>query len=153
MRDASAAEDVVHDCYCRLLARADVYDLPRDGTKLLYRSIANACINRFQRQRRMVSLDVSDGDGQPISASIAPTYLELPEGAMMRSELEQAIEQGMERLSPMQRAALQLRILDHSTQEIADMLGLTVTNAGVLIHRARQTLAVVLAPHLGGKIE
>ena len=49
IRDHAAAEDVAHDCYCRLLRRADIYDLPRDGTKLLYRAITNACINRFQR--------------------------------------------------------------------------------------------------------
>src|SRR5262245_30361949 len=32
LRDLPAAEDVAHDCYCRLLRRADIYDLPRDGT-------------------------------------------------------------------------------------------------------------------------
>jgi len=64
-------------------------------------------------------------------------------------ELERAIERGMESLSVMQRAALQLKTLGHSVQEIADTLGLTTTNAGVLVHRARQALAVELAPYLG----
>ena len=30
LRDRAAAEDVVQDCYCRLLQKADVYDLPRE---------------------------------------------------------------------------------------------------------------------------
>ena len=45
LHDRASAEDVVHDCYCRLLRRADVYDLPRDGTRLLFRAITNACID------------------------------------------------------------------------------------------------------------
>lgn len=151
LRDPTLAEDIVHDCYCRLLRRADVYDLPRDGTKLLYRSITNACINVMQRDRRMVSLDAPGRDDRPLSESILPVRPELPDSPMQRSELEAVIERGMEQLSAMQRAALQLRILEHSTQEIADTLGLTPTNAGVLIHRARQILATVLAPYLGEK--
>ena len=148
LREASAAEDVVHDCYCRLLRRADVYDLPRDGTKLLYRAITNACINWFQRERTLLSLDAPAGNDRPLIESIVPARGEAPDDRLQQTELERAIEQGMEDLSPMQRAALELRILGHSVQEIADSLGLTVTNAGVLIHRARQTLAAILAPHL-----
>src|SRR5207248_8790329 len=47
--DLDQAEDVVQDCYCRLLAKADVYDLPRDGLKLLFKAVGNACINRATR--------------------------------------------------------------------------------------------------------
>ena len=151
LRDLPAAEDVVQDCYCRLLHRADVYDLPRDGTRLLFRAVTNACINRFERERRLLSLDTPGADGQPLSESILPVRIEPPDERMQRSELERAIEQGMGELSVMQRSALQLRILGHSMQEIADTLGLSVTNVGVLIHRARQILAEVLAPHRGDK--
>ena len=55
--DRTRAEDVVQDCYFRLLQKADEYDLPRDGDKLLFRSITNACINLAQRERRVLSLD------------------------------------------------------------------------------------------------
>ncbi len=57
LRDRALAEDVTHDCYVRLLARAETYDLPRDGTKLLYKAITNACIDKNYRDRRMVSLE------------------------------------------------------------------------------------------------
>ncbi len=149
VRDPNTAEDIVHDCYCRLLRRAEVYDLPRDGTKLLYRAITNACINWFQRERVLFSLDAPGGDGRPLRDSLSPARTQPPDGRLQQTELERAIEHGMDELSPMQRAALELRILGHSVQEIADTLGLTVTNAGVLIHRARQSLATILAPLLG----
>ena len=51
LRDRALAEDVVHDCYVRLLQKADTYDLPRDGTKLLFKAITNACIDRNYRDR------------------------------------------------------------------------------------------------------
>jgi RNA polymerase sigma-70 factor (ECF subfamily) len=151
LRDLNAAEDVVHDCYCRLLRRADLYDLPRDGTPLLFRSITNACINRFQRERSVISLDAPGPDGSPRGESLVPGVRSEPDERLRTIELEQLIERGMERLSVTQRAALQLKALGHPVQEIADTLGLTTTNAGVLIHRARQALAADLASYLGEK--
>lgn len=149
LRDFVGGEDVAHDCYCRLLRRADIYDLPRDGTKLLYRSITNACINRFQRERTVLSLDAPGPDGKAMGDATLPGRSSEPDERMRLKELENAIERGLEGLSVMQRAALQLKTLGDSVQEIADTLGLTATNAGVLIHRARQALAVELAPYLG----
>src|SRR4051794_34453271 len=60
VRDRAEAEDIVHDCYLRLMARSDRYDLPNDGTKLLFRSITNACINRGRRRAPVVSLEVAE---------------------------------------------------------------------------------------------
>jgi RNA polymerase sigma-70 factor (ECF subfamily) len=149
LRDRAAAEDIVHDCYCRLLRRADVYDLPRDGTKLLYRAITNACINHTQRARPVGSLD----DGQPGDR----TADRVPDGKAMEpvdgavaSELATAVNRGLARLSVMQRAAVDLRALGHSLEDIADTLGLSATNAGVLLHRARKALAIELAAFLQG---
>lgn len=143
LRDKVAAEDVVHDCFCRLLRKADIYDLPRDGTKLLYRAITNACINSTQRTRPMVPLG-DDSAEMPL----ADVKSDDPQEQAKASELEQAISRGLAKLSITQRAAIELKSMGHTLQEIADTLGLTTTNVGVLIHRARQTMAVDLAPFL-----
>ena len=63
-------------------------------------------------------------------------------------ELEEAIADGLSRLPMAQRAALELKSLGQSQQEIAEALETTPSNAGVLIHRARQTMARQLAPYL-----
>jgi RNA polymerase sigma factor (sigma-70 family) len=147
LRDTGAAEDVVHDCYCRLLRRADVYDLPRDGTKLLYRAITNACINHTQRARPVGSLD--DGEpGDRIGDRVADGKAIEPAAGAVASELEAALNRGLARLSVMQRAAIELRALGHSLEDIADTLGLSANNAGVLLHRARKALAIELAAFL-----
>lgn len=147
LRDRVAADDVVHDCYVRILQKADVYDVPRDGTKILYRAITNACINRT-RTRRLVSLDTLGEDGAHSSLVADHRTLE-PVEMLVHRELADAIATGLERLTLPQRAALELRSLGHSLDEIAQALEVSPSNAGVLVHRARQALGRYLAVREG----
>ncbi len=153
LRDRTLGEDVVHDCYLRLLQKADRYDLLNDGTRLLYRSITRACIDRNYRDRRLLSLEVesvsgTDHRGRSVMMDIhAVDPLELA----VHRELEDAVEHGLERLSVAQRGALELKSLGYSLNEIAEALGVSPTNAGVLVHRARKVLADQLAPFLKGE--
>jgi RNA polymerase sigma-70 factor (ECF subfamily) len=140
----AAAEDVVQDCFCALLRRADVYDLERDGVPLLMKSVSNACFKRNARTRPVASATGID----PIDEGAAE-----PLGALLGAELEVAIGAALARLPQAQRAAVELKSMGHSLQEIAGILGVSPTNAGVLIHRGRQELARLLAPFLGSEGE
>jgi RNA polymerase sigma-70 factor (ECF subfamily) len=147
LRDPALADDVVHDCYLRLLEKAEVYDLLRDGTKLLYKAITNACIDRNHRQRMVLSLT-----GKP--AETGETQVEDRRQAgplhdVIQNELENAVEEGIARLPVAQRAALELKSLGYSMQEIAAALETSPSNAGVLVHRARKALAEGLTGYLG----
>jgi RNA polymerase sigma-70 factor (ECF subfamily) len=150
LHDRAIAEDVVQDCYCRLLARAAVYDLPRDGRKLLFTAISNACINVRTRVRVLVSLDGPDADAEMegLYGVVADRRSAAPEAMLMQQELELAVAKALQRLPEKQRAALELKSLGHSQQEIATALGMKAGNVGVLIHRARQAMADYLAPYL-----
>ena len=150
LRDPDDADDVVQDCYCRLLAKADVYDLPRDGLKLLLRAVTNACINLRTRRKPVFRLtrpsaDDNETDDPPDPAAVGAA------DSLAHKELAHAVATGLRALPPQQRAALELKSLGHSQQEIADILDVTPTNAGVLVHRARQALAKYLTPFLGGE--
>lgn len=146
LRDADAADDVVQDCYCRLLAKAGVYDLPRDGLKLLLTAVTNACINRTTRRKPTYRLagggDDSPADDPPDAAAVPPDL------AAATNELRAALAAALGTLPPPQRAAVELKSLGYSQQEVAEMLGVSTSNAGVLIHRGRQALAKQLAQHL-----
>jgi RNA polymerase sigma-70 factor (ECF subfamily) len=148
VRNPDQAEDVVHDCYCRLLQRAAVYDLPRDGLKILMRAITNAAIDLQGRQRVLRSLDFSDAGDDSEGVEVMDRRTEEPAAGAMMRELEEALEAGLEQLPLAQRAALQMKSMGHSLQEIADTLAISAGHAGVLIHRARQSLARSLAPYL-----
>jgi RNA polymerase sigma-70 factor, ECF subfamily len=148
VRNRTEAEDIVHDCYSRLLARAEVYDLPRDGAKLLFKAISNACINHTQRRKPDVSLGVAEQAAGPDRLSLADTSAISPEQQAMQQELEDAVEVALDELSVTQRAVVQLRSMGHSLVEVAEMLDITHVNARALLHRGRERLAMRLRPFL-----
>lgn len=141
VRHRAQAEDLVQDCFGRLLARSAEYDLPRDGDKLLFKSVSNACLNWLQRKPPEVALDVTELGGTTAS----------PDRQAMHNELEQAMETSLQELSARQRALIELRSLGHSLAEVAEMLDLSHANARVQLHRARQALAEKLRPFLEEK--
>jgi RNA polymerase sigma factor (sigma-70 family) len=144
LRDRSLAEDVVHDSYVRLLRKADTYDLPRDGTKLLFKAITNACIDRNYRDRKFLSLEIA-AEGQDGRADARPCG---PHDLAVHHELQEAVAVELSRLTVAQRGALELKSLGYSLDEIAEALGTSPSNAGVLVHRARKALADRLARFL-----
>jgi RNA polymerase sigma-70 factor (ECF subfamily) len=150
LHDRHRAEDVVQDCYCRLIARADDYDLGRDGWKLLLRSISNACINATRRPAFVSLFFPGRGRSGRDVAEIADRSADSPESRTMSEELAGAIAEGLARLPVRQRAALELKSQGHTLNEIAEILETSQTHAGVLVHRARRTMEAFLRPFLGG---
>jgi RNA polymerase sigma-70 factor (ECF subfamily) len=146
LHDRNVAEEIVQDCYCRLLQKADVYDLRRDGRRLLFRSVTNACISYTTRARPAASLDGTGGDD--LRGLVADRNAEPAERVLMRRELEEAIADGLRALPITQRAALELKSLGQSLEEIGAALRVSANNAGVLVHRARQAMARRLEPYL-----
>lgn len=144
LRDPVAADDVVQDCYARLLERADRYDLPRDGLKILLRSISNACIDLRVRERVLLSLDAAPETlgGMVDGANSSP-----PQQAIAR-ELAERIEEALAKLPVGQRAAIHLTGLGYTLPEVAEMIGTTHGNARVLVQRARKALEADLGPFL-----
>jgi RNA polymerase sigma-70 factor, ECF subfamily len=141
LRDRTLAEDVVHDCYLRLLEKAETYDLIRDGTKLLFKSITHAAIDKNYRDRRLLNLEwETDGEAGGMSAVIDRNACD-PQSLAAHRELEEAVEMSLEQLTIAQRGALELKSLGYSLDEIAEALGTSANNAGVLVHRARKLLA------------
>lgn len=139
LRDRGLAEDVVHDCYVRLLQKP--YDLPRHGTKILFKSIANACVDRNYRGRALLSLELEHGTSADARAAD-------PLDLAAQGELEEALAVELGRLTVAQRAAVELSSLGHSLAEIGEAIGTSPSNAGVLVHRARKALAGQLARFL-----
>lgn len=148
LRDRASAEDIVHDCYCRLLRKADVYDLPRDGARLLFRAISNACIDVSRGRGPIGSYDHREDDAEG-SLEFADRSSAEPWRELARRELQEAIGRGLDELPTARRAAIELKSLGHSLQEIAEALGVSPNHAGVLIHRGRRELARRIEKFIG----
>ena len=139
LRDPILAEDVVQDCFYYLLRHANEYDLEKDGVKLLFRSISNRCINQITRRRTMQSLELVGSDGRTEMIHADPSC-PMPEDVAIRNELQSAVTAALALLPEMQRAALELAALGQGKTEIAEILEITPSHAGVLVHRARKAL-------------
>ncbi|TWT42791.1 RNA polymerase sigma factor SigX [Thalassoglobus neptunius] len=148
VRNVSVAEDLVQDCYQRLLTKSEVYDLPREGTKLLFKAVTNASINWTQREAKSRSLQTLQNDADfPVEKN------ELPLQAAASRELGDAVGIALGELPVEQRAVIELHVMGNSTSEIATMLELTAENVRVLRHRARKQLASKLRPFLENDIK
>jgi RNA polymerase sigma-70 factor (ECF subfamily) len=128
-----------------LLGHAARYDLPRDGRKLLFRSITNACLNLKSRDRHTQSLDqLGDHSADESPLEIADITAADPAELVMADELREAIAAGLQTLPLRQRSALELASLGYTVAEIAEMLELRADHVRVLLSRARQALALLL---------
>lgn len=148
--DPSRAEDLVQECLYRLLRRADRYDLLADGVKLLFRAISNLAINQATRDRSLASLDAVGDDERRFD--VEDRLAVLPEHELAGRELQEALDIALAQLPALQRAALELRALGQGKSEIADVLQISESHAGVLVFRARQALATALGPILDRKV-
>jgi RNA polymerase sigma-70 factor, ECF subfamily len=152
MGDRTQGEDIVQECVCRLLGNAARYDLNRDGRKILFRAITNACINRQTRDRKTLSLDEQgrppDGGGWEMEDTAAHA----PPTLAMADELRQAIADGLNTLGVRYRAALELSSLGHDAREIGEMLEIGPENVRVLLFRARQAMAAFLNKRFKGGV-
>lgn len=128
------------------------YDLLRDGEKLLFRSITNACINAATRVENLRSLDEERFDGSRLGDELPAPSGGDPAHVAASQELLDSVELELRRLPAMQRAAVELKALGHSLREIADMLEVSRQNAGVLVHRGRERLKEKLGARLPGEL-
>ena len=147
LRNPHDAEEIVQDCYGRLLAKAGVYDLPRDGLKILLTAISNACLNLTSRRRKFLRLIRKEEIEETVDDPPDHTARSPVEFAC-GNELAEAVAVALRKLTPQQRAAIELKSLGYSQQDIGEILKVTSNNAGVLVHRARSALAEMLAPYL-----
>jgi len=145
------AEELVQGVLCRLLEHEE-YDLLADGEKLLFRSVTNACINAVTRRRQLVSLDDDAGEGGSLHNCLSSAGMEDPAEVMASRETLEEVERGLMELPETQRAAVELKAMGKSLKEIAALLEVSASNAGVLVYRGRKALKKKLGAKLPGEL-
>jgi RNA polymerase sigma-70 factor (ECF subfamily) len=110
------------------------------------------CLNEIRRRKRhpAESLDQTrdDADDQPL-LQIEDKRIAAAPPELLRGELEQKVDEAVSALPESQRTALLLcRQEELSYEEIAAVLGCSLSATKSLIHRARETLKAKLKPYL-----
>ena len=146
--NASEAEDIAQQVFLRLWKSRERYQPSAKFTTFLYTITRNLVFNESRRKsrRKESSLDQHKEDYE-LELPANPNHQ--PDSENLNAELRAAIDQAIEALPEKQRLAVVLRRYQNLPyEEIAEVLGLTVSAVKSQLFRARGTLRESLANYL-----
>jgi RNA polymerase sigma-70 factor, ECF subfamily len=163
VRDKATAEEVVQDTWLGVLDGLGGFEWRASLKTWIFRILANRAKTRRAREARSMpfsALSEEEGGGvdparfdtkgmwqDPPQAWAAQT----PEELLRREEAVRVMEGVVAGLSEGQRAVITLRDLEGvGPEETCNLLGITMTNQRVLLHRARTKVREALERHLRG---
>ena len=152
LRDATEAEDLAQGVFVQVFKSADRYRISSKFSTWLFTIARNLCLNEIRRRsrHRAESMETphAEQEDQPLHQFEDKQTASPPE-RLLHSELETKIEQALGDLPENQRLAIALcRQEELSYEEIAAVLGCSVSATKSLIHRGRETLKQKLKPYL-----
>jgi RNA polymerase sigma-70 factor (ECF subfamily) len=154
----STREDLVQETFLRVIRARERYEPTARFTTWLFRIVYNLSVNETQRggPRELRSIgaasreDDSGGDGL---SEIRDVDAPPPSEALEKEDVILAVRAAIARLPETQRMALILaKYEERPYVEIAEILGSTEKAVKSLVHRARETLRVTLAPYLAEEL-
>ncbi len=133
--DREWAEDLTQEAFIRAHQHLSHLGPPYDFKSWLYRIAGNLALDGLRRYRREVPLpDWDSGAPEPVDTRPVAD----PEQQARQAELRAAVWRTLHRLPDAYRQALLLRELEGlSYQEMASIMGISLDNVRVVLHRAR----------------
>lgn len=132
LRDSAAAEEVTAASFERAYRKRNRFD-PRRGEPRawLFGIARNAALDELRRRGRQAELTAEPGDLESLDTA---------EGAE-RGERRAAVAAALDRLEPAERELIALKFFAGlANAEIAQVLGISESNAGTKLHRAMNKL-------------
>lgn len=150
--DPTEAEDIAQHVFVQVYKAAHRYEVTAKFSTWLFTIARNLSLNELRRRSRhpASSLDetFADDDEHPIRQA-PDTQAFGPTEQLLHGELEARLEEAIAALPEKQRTALLMcRHEEFSYEEIARVVGCSLSAAKSLIHRARETLKERLKPYL-----
>ena len=150
------AEDVLQETFLKAYRGLKNFDGRARLSTWLFRIATNEALMLLRKHKPdFVSIDepveTEDGEQEPVQII---DWCCLPEGEMMSKEARLHLAEAAERLPHTLRVVFLLRdIEDLSTQETAEVLGLTETAVKTRLSRARMRLREDLSVYFGGRMD
>jgi RNA polymerase sigma-70 factor (ECF subfamily) len=143
--DAWEAEDLAQRVFLQVYRSAKRYEPTAKFTTWLFTITRNTILNEHRRRSRHAaeSLEALQNPADPERVGWQATDTSMPDPAReaVESELKEKIMEAVQELPEAQRTAVILcRYEGLSYEEIAEVLGCTVSATKSLLHRARRTL-------------
>jgi RNA polymerase sigma-70 factor (ECF subfamily) len=152
VRDATEAEDLAQNVFVQVYKSAHRYKSSAKFSTWLFTIARNLCLNEIRRRSRhpAESLDTSRSEqDDDVPLQVPDRQAVAAPERLLQSELEEKIERVLAELPENQRTAILLcRQEELSYEEIAEVLGCSLSATKSLIHRGRETLKAKLKPYL-----
>jgi RNA polymerase sigma-70 factor, ECF subfamily len=150
--DPTEAEDIAQHVFVQVFKSAHRYEVTAKFSTWLFTIARNLSLNEIRRRsrHRADSLDQTFADDDEHPMRQAPdTKSAGPTESLLHGELEEKVEEAIGDLPEKQRTALLMcRHEEFSYEEIARVVGCSLSATKSLIHRARETLKERLKPYL-----
>lgn len=146
------ARDIVQDAFLNAFKNLDKFEGNSRFSTWLHRIAVNAALMKLRTRKRrpeqsieaLLPAFLDDGHHEERFQS----WEEPVDKAMERAETRQLVRAKIDELPEGYRTVLVLRDIEGlDTEETAKMLGLSVNATKIRLHRARQALRTMLAPH------
>jgi RNA polymerase sigma-70 factor (ECF subfamily) len=152
MHDEQVADGVVQNTFMALIEHIDTFEGRSSLGTWLYRVAYNEVMGRLRRARPEVALDDDSDDDLAVPEKMID-WQTLPDALLSGSELMHQIDQAVQTLRPGLRAVFVLRDMEElSTEETAQVLGITSGTVKVRLHRARLALREQLAGYFEERV-
>jgi RNA polymerase sigma-70 factor (ECF subfamily) len=139
VKDQWAAEDILQETFVRVRKNQESLKDPSKISSWIFRIAYNLCQDHF-RQTKKSPLNESEEHDKP------DTRKEIfVQKQMEQQQMGQCVQDQTDQLPESQRTVLFLfDIMEFSNQEISDILGISVENVKIRLHRARKKLKSLL---------
>jgi RNA polymerase sigma-70 factor (ECF subfamily) len=153
LRSEEDARDAVQDAFVSAFRALDRFAANAQLATWLHRIVVNACLMRLRTQRRRPEEELEAllprfrEDGHQLEPS--EPWSETAETLLEREELRGVVRAAIDELPDTYREVVLLRDIEElSTEEAADVLGVTPNAVKIRLHRARQALRTLLDPYM-----
>ena len=152
LRDITEAEDLAQNVFLQVHKSAHRYEVSSKFSTWLFTIARNLCLNEIRRRTRHPAEPLEtphpEHEDQPLRQFEDQKTFSPPQ-SLLHGELERKIEQAVAELPENQRTAIMLCRQDElSYEDIASVLGCSLSATKSLIHRGRETLKQKLKPYL-----
>jgi len=152
LRDETEAEDVAQNVFLQVYKSRARYERTAKFSTWLFTIARNLCLNELRRRSRHPAESLeethTEHEDQP-ARQYEDKKIFLPPEKMLHGELAEKIEAALAGLPEIQRTAILLCRQDElSYEEIARVLGCSLSATKSVIHRGRETLKEKLKPYL-----
>ncbi len=156
--ERALAEDVVQDAFLSAFRKLETFEGRSSLKTWLHRITVNAALMKLRAQKRLAEqfLDhlLPEFDGNECRIESPWRHLASVEDIMANEQIREVVVAKIAQLPEYYRIVLQLRDIEgYSTAEVADVVGISVANVKVTLHRARAALKKLLEPILRGETQ